>query len=74
MIGRIVCRYTPEGYIFDFASPSIFAESSSERLLCNGIFKFPVGSLISGLLNPTLNLSPGVMASFQQLLLIQIMN
>ncbi|MDP5147513.1 BREX-1 system adenine-specific DNA-methyltransferase PglX [Shewanella sp. ULN5] len=63
--GELSVRYTPEGYIFDFASPSIFTESSSERLFYVMAFlNSPVGSLISGLLNPTLNLSPGVMASF----------
>ncbi|WP_165723733.1 MULTISPECIES: BREX-1 system adenine-specific DNA-methyltransferase PglX [Pseudoalteromonas] len=63
--GELSVRYTPEGYIFDFASPSIFTGSSSERLFYVMAFlNSPVGSLISGLLNPTLNLSPGVMASF----------
>lgn len=63
--GELSVRYTPDGYIFDFASPSIFTEASSERLFYVMAFlNSPVGSLVSGLLNPTLNLSPGVMASF----------
>ena len=59
--GKFSARYTDAGFIFDFSSPSIFKNDVDENYAL-GFLNSKVFDRFVSAINPTLNLSPGVLS------------
>lgn len=56
----LAVRKSMEGCIFDFSSPSIFCNNDDQLFLASYL-NSPIARKISDIINPTINLSPGVL-------------
>ena len=61
--GSIAFRYKPQGYVFDVAGTSIFADETQLKYL-HGVCNSSVILQIAGMLSPTLNFEVGQIATY----------
>ena len=56
------CRYTPNGYLYDDASPFVYNSDFKKQLYVLALLNAVIAKAYLDLLNPTLNYSPGTIA------------
>ncbi|MGL4582885.1 MAG: hypothetical protein ACRCVU_07875, partial [Flavobacterium sp.] len=58
---QFALRWFPKGFIFNMASNSIFLNNEKNEAYYLGLFNSKIGSTILNILNPTMNVSSGVL-------------
>ena len=62
--GLFAIRYLPEGFIFDQAGDSLFADTYDNLIVMIGFLNSPIGEAIMKILCPTLNATAGSLEQF----------